>query len=101
MAKSASRQQRYRTLRTIQRVPLAHAFAGRSIHANDQSTGTEGPDASRVEKQSAGAPAEPAETRRVHTRVYDDAQEAQFRAAEGCEGAAHQRLRGHQLYRRR
>src|SRR4029453_17625869 len=79
----------------------ATAIAGNSIHANDQSTRAEGPYAPRVEKQGSCAPAEPAETRRVHARVHDDPQEGQFRASENREGAAHQRLRGHQLHRRR
>ena len=74
---------------------------GRSLHANHQSARAEGPRARRVEKQGPGAAAEPAEARRVHARVHDDAEEAELRAAQGRQGAAHQRLRGDQLHRRR
>src|SRR6185295_7363188 len=51
--------------------------------ANDQSARTEGPRARRVEKQGAGAPAEPAEARSLHPRLHDDAEEAELGAAQG------------------
>src|SRR5262249_19114962 len=41
---------------------------------------------------------EPAEAGRVHARLYDDAEETEFRLAQGREGAAHQRLRGDRLH---
>ena len=36
----------------------------------------------------------PAEARRLHARLHDDAEEAELGAAQGRQGAPHQRLRG-------
>src|SRR5689334_9680440 len=69
--------------------------------ANHQSARAERPYASRLEKQGAGAPAEPAKTRRVHAGVHDDAEETQFGIAQGRESPPDQWLRSHQLHRRR
>src|SRR5438552_1032380 len=69
--------------------------------ADDQSTGAQGPRGPCVEEQGACAQAEPAEARRLHTRVYDDAEETELRAAQGRESPPYQWLRGDQLYRRR
>jgi small subunit ribosomal protein S12 len=41
------------------------------------------------------AAGQPAEARRVHTRLYDHTEEAELGAPQGREGAAHQRLRGY------
>src|SRR6185503_21192568 len=51
--------------------------------------------------EGAGACRVAAETRRVHARLYDDPQEAQFRTAEGRQGTVDERLRSDRLHRRR
>src|SRR4029077_14542565 len=43
-------------------------------------------------EEGACTAAEPAETWRVHARLHHDAEEAELGLAQGCEGAAYQRL---------
>src|ERR1051326_4734787 len=49
-------------------------------------------------QEGAGAAAEPAKARRVHTRLYDHAQEAELGPAQGRQGAPDQRVRGDWLH---
>src|SRR5207344_1028368 len=72
-----------------------------SLHADDQPTGAEGTHEPGDQEQGPRARPLAAEARRVHARLHDDAEEAELGAAQGGEGAAHQRLRGDQLHRRR
>src|SRR5215470_14031868 len=66
--------------------------------ADDQPTDPQAAAAERLPEQGAGAASEPAEARRVHARLYDDAEETELGAAQGRQGAAHQRVRGDRLY---
>ncbi len=45
-------------------------------------------------KQGSGAPELPAEARGLHPRLYDHAEKSRIRAAQGCQSAPDQRLRG-------
>ena len=49
-------------------------------------------------QQGAGVAALPTEARRLHARLHDDAEKAELRPAQGCEGASDQRLRSAHLY---
>src|SRR5436190_7264069 len=79
----------------------AWAYETDNQDANDQSAGAQGPRRPCVEEQGACAEAQPAKARCVHARLHDDAEKTQLRAAEGREGPFDQRLRSHQLHRRR
>src|SRR6266568_6105576 len=66
--------------------------------AHDPAAGPEGPPGQGSEEQDAGAQGEPAAPRRVHARLYNDAQEAEFRPAQGRQSPADQPDRGHRLH---
>src|SRR5258708_25512035 len=66
--------------------------------ADHQSVDQQGPPPAHRPQQGAGAAGLPAEARRLHARLHDDAQEAQLGAAQGRQGTSHQRLRGGELH---
>src|SRR5690606_22838570 len=66
--------------------------------ANRQPVDPQAAAASRQPQPRPGAAELAAEARRLHPRLYDDAEEAELRAAQGGEGAPDQRLRGDRLY---
>src|SRR5262245_48771948 len=65
---------------------------------DDQSAVPQAARHAACEEEGAGAAAEPAEARGVHSRLYGDAEKAELGLAQGREGAAHQRLRGDRLH---
>src|SRR5688572_20573781 len=66
--------------------------------ADDQSADPESAGGAEVAQEGAGAAAEPAEAWGLHARLYDDPEEAELGAAQGRQGASHQRLRGDRLH---
>src|SRR6266568_1403112 len=76
-------------------------FFGTGNNADSQSVGAQCPGSPARQEQGARARRLAAEARRMHAGVYDHAEEAQLGAAQGRQGAPHQRIRGDQLHRRR
>src|SRR5262252_3501435 len=66
--------------------------------ADDQSADPQAARHAACEEEGASAPAEPAEARGVHPRLYRDAEKAELGLAQGREGAAHQRIRSDRLH---
>src|SRR6516165_8341921 len=58
----------------------------RTTNADGQSAHSQAAGDATREEESAGPAAEPAEARRLHAGLYDDAEEAELGAAQGCEG---------------
>ena len=54
--------------------------------------------AQKAKKKVPALQQSPAEARRLHARLHHDAEEAELGAAQGRQGAAHQRLRGDRLH---
>src|SRR5580704_12400227 len=69
-----------------------------TTNADGQSAHSQAARGAACEEKSAGFAAEPAKARRLHARLYDDAEEAELGAAQGREGAPDQRLRGDWLH---
>src|SRR6185312_15082342 len=67
-------------------------------NANDQPADCQSAAPAEVAQQGAGSPGVAAEARRLYARLHDDAEEAELGAAQGRQGASHQRLRGDRLY---
>src|SRR5205823_6044300 len=72
--------------------------SGRTNDADDQSVDSQAAGCAKSAQQGPGAAGLAAETRRLHAGLYDDAEEAEFGVAQGCEGEADQRVRGDRLY---
>src|SRR5690606_4766239 len=53
------------------------------VHADDQPVDPQAAPAAGGAQQGSGARGQPAEARRVHPRLHDDAEEAEFGASEG------------------
>src|SRR5678815_849512 len=70
-------------------------------HADYQSARPPGAEEDRDEDQEPRAPGQPAEARCMRARVHADAEEAEFRAAQGRARALDQRHRSHDLHPRR
>src|SRR5262245_32109660 len=66
--------------------------------ADDQSADPQAARHAACEEEGAGAAAEPAEARGVHSCLYGDAEKTELGLAQGREGTAHQRLRGDRLH---
>src|SRR5262245_28744725 len=66
--------------------------------ADDQPADPQAAGGTEEPQQGAGAAGLAAEARGLHPSLYDDAEEAELRAAQGRQGAADQRLRGDRLY---
>src|SRR5262249_53865569 len=69
--------------------------------ADDQPAHPARPGGTAREEEGACAAAESAKARRVHARLYDDAEEAELGAAQGRQGSPHQWFRSDRLYPRR
>src|SRR5687767_6704139 len=67
------------------------AYVLSRTHADYQSACSPGAEEDRHENQEPGAAGEPAEARRVRSRVHADAEEAEFGAPQGCARAADER----------
>ena len=85
------------------RFGLAHARqAGQAwteeAHADDTTVDPEAPGAEDLPREIAPHGGVPAEARRVHARLHDDAEEAELGASQGRQDPSHQRLRGHRLH---
>src|SRR6266850_1763547 len=80
------------------RSPWVETKDCRRDDADDQPADPQAARHAACEEESACAAAEPAEARRVHARLYHDAEEAELGLAQGREGAAHQRLRSDRLH---
>src|SRR6185312_11765585 len=99
-----SRARILRVLRTIsQRSWCARMFVlygkggrearnGRIRDADSQPTHSQAARRETQAQQGAGPDQLSAEARRVHARLYDNAEKAELGVAQGGEGAAHQRL---------
>src|SRR5476649_531708 len=73
----------------------------RARDADDQPVDPQTAATEDIPRKGPPSRGEPAKARRVHARLYYDAEEAEFGAPQSCEGAPHQRLRSHRLYPRR
>ena len=67
-------------------------------NANGKSIDSQGPEKDEGEDCFSGVAELSLPSGRVPAGVHADAEEAELRHAEGCQGAPHQRLRGHCLY---
>jgi hypothetical protein len=83
--------------------PSEAAFASQRIefHAHDQPARSPRPRDRDRQVEVAGPAGRPAAPRRLHARLHDDAEEAELGAAQGRQGAPHERLRDHLVHRRR
>ena len=73
---------------------------GKRPNANDPAADPQAAAAETQDLEVAAPRTVPSEARRLHARLYHDAEEAELGHAEGCQGAPDQWLRGHQLYPR-
>src|SRR6185436_15580620 len=67
-------------------------------NADGQSIDPQAPRREAQAQQGAGSDQLSAEARRLHARLYDDAEETELGPAQGREGEADQRLRGGELH---
>src|SRR5271168_325035 len=76
----------------------ARTSKGEGQDADDQPADRKSARGAEVAQEGAGAAAVAAEARRLHARLHHDAEEAELGAAQGCQGAPDQRLRGDRLH---